>query len=216
MSLSKEERLQDIDRALKLFFDKLGSRSILEFIIDQRHCDYSELYETTSGDLGRHFYIYSAHNMPFLFHITSAGWVKMLEICGALSTPDFKSTLGTVCAFLKSAVDGRSESAIVGVADVARQTGIPAGLISNIVEAQIIDRILKRHGPEWLPTNPRMLIVVKTDFGLEWLWMLRLRGNEHGSSSTLQSGPRLVPDSIPPQARRSPQPPYSWEPAFCA
>jgi hypothetical protein len=166
MSLSKEQRYENMETALRLVFEALGSQAIRTYFIDPASGRYTNLPATTWLDLKEKAFIRDSQVPPH-YRLTGHGWMKCLEITGALASLEFKETLGKLCSTLKSAVNGRREPALVGVSDIARGTGIDEGTVWNIIDADVIDYHLNRHGADWLPGAECMTIKVPANFGHE-------------------------------------------------
>ena len=169
MSMSKAERLADIQKALTLFCDHLGPQWFGQFLIDARRPEYSPIQQTTWLELVNERYINKAHSFPFLFNITAYGWTKEMERRGLRDDSAFKETLGKLCRILKDHVKGRTAIAAVSLANVSRETGIPEGVVASIISANLIEGWLGRHGAKWADNFQGSLIVVPITFGLEKL-----------------------------------------------
>ena len=52
---------------------------------------------------------------------------------------------------------------------IANETGIPNGLLANIIDAMLIEYVLNRHGAGWARGFDGKLILVPINLGLERL-----------------------------------------------
>jgi hypothetical protein len=168
MSHSKAERQANVDLALKLFMERLGTKWIQTFLIDPNCGDFEDLFSTTWSELtDRYYYINKA--IGHLYVLTSAGWMKGLELTGVLGSSTFNDQVGELCACLKRRVKGRNQPALATLEDVATETKLPAGFISNLIDADYINLSLKRYSASWAKGFEGTLLIVPTNFGLEWL-----------------------------------------------
>ena len=166
MSLSKENRTENIELALILIFKALGSQSIRMFPINRSDPRYSDVFPTTWLELIQRGHVSDSKMRPF-YVLTATGWTACLELNGILEHSKFKEVLGVLCANLKNALDGRHQQAIASVADIARISGLDEGVISNIIDARLIEQCLNRYGAEWVPKLEGKLLRVPANFGLE-------------------------------------------------
>jgi len=168
MSISRKQRIENMDNALLLFFEAIGPQSLRMFFINRRDARYEDVLPTTWIDLVEQGYISDSRMRPFDV-LTTKGWTACLRLKGILGSPQFDKILGTLCASLKGHLDGRGQSVLVNVVTVANNTKIPEAMISNIIDARLIELLLNRRGVDWQPKMEGKLIIVPGNFGHERL-----------------------------------------------
>lgn len=171
MSLSKAERQTNVDFALQIFLSQLKLEWIRTFTINPEDPIYEMIYNTTWGELtDRYSYLERKPGVHNLFTLTPAGWFRALEVTGLLEKgTDFDEQVGKFSAALKARVKGRLEAALVELSTIEKETGIPRGIIANIIDIRYIDYELNRYGCHWAAGFEGRLIVAPTHFGLEVL-----------------------------------------------
>jgi hypothetical protein len=166
MSLSREDRIANFNLTLAHMVEAVGEQSYSLVLITPSSDAYGDTYPTTWIELESKCYIASVlggHSRQ----LTGLGWLRGMEVLGKKDDAEFQSRLGMLCAQLKSHVNGRQQVAVVSVANVARDSGLPIGLVHNIVDAGLIDAWQQRQGPKWAIRG--QLISIPADFGLEFL-----------------------------------------------
>jgi hypothetical protein len=170
MSLSKEERMANVNDALDRFVTDIANAPIRAYILDRNKSEYSFIYPTTWTELTDTYqYVRQAITFTSYFHLTPHGWKTCLERGGLDKDESIKKLIGKLCRHLKNSVKGRHEELVLNINDVAKETKLQPGLISNILEARLIEYWLNRHGAKLHPQLPEALLIVPTNFGLERL-----------------------------------------------
>ena len=170
MSLSKTERQANIDIALKLQMEEVGERSIRQVFIDPTSDAYRDIHETTWIELQHRGVI--RRSVLQYFSLSGYGWRTALELTEQNNNYDTRVKLGRMCSSLKAAVKGRSNPAgvaLVSAQDVAVETGLELGFVANVIDGELIDYWLKRHGAIWADGWEGQMLAVPLDFGLEKL-----------------------------------------------
>jgi hypothetical protein len=170
MSLSRNERSENIELALKLMMEELGEHGINEWSFEIDKSPYENIYPTTWQYLEDQYFIERRNRMGSRrCGLTGYGWLEGLRITGTLETPGIKKKVGKVMAELKRSVEGRQDEALVDANGIATGAGVPYGFLYNIIDSHYIENIIQRKGAAWHPQAPRQLIVIPVDFGLEIL-----------------------------------------------
>src|SRR6266568_1493113 len=102
MSLSVEERRDNIDFALKLLLENIGNRAIGAFHIVSNAPEYSGIYPTTWHELVNKNYLQQIPGFPGRCTFTGFGLRSALELCG-MQEP-LKEMLGRMCKHLKDSI----------------------------------------------------------------------------------------------------------------
>lgn len=122
------------------------------------------IFKTTWNELESKGYLRSRGRH---YTMTGSGWRYGLELTDRRYDPLFKQQVGTLIAALKDTVKGRDKDFFPFPRAVAQDTGLPEGLIRNIIESNIIRYWLRRRGAEL--QHEGSIIRVPIDFGLELL-----------------------------------------------
>ena len=168
MTLSKTERSENIELALKLMMGELGDNAIDESWFEIDKPPYENIYSTTWQGLQDRYWIEGRNTMGRKrCQLTASGWLEGLRITGLLEAGEMKQKVGKLMAELKRFVEGRQDEAIVDIHGVVREAGVPFGFVFNIIESNYVDIVLGRKGAEWHPQARGQLIKIPVDLGLE-------------------------------------------------
>lgn len=168
MSLSREDRLRNANRALQLMLELLGSEviSTFEFDIDKPPFE-GQVYPTTWKYLEDRGLIEVCSSLADRrCTLTGMGWLSGLQAIGAQQSPELAKQVGRIMSVLKSLVKGRKEMTFTNVAAVAKEADVPVGLVYNIVVSNYIRSVLGRIEANLAGDFD---IEVPVDFGLEEL-----------------------------------------------
>jgi hypothetical protein len=157
----------NIDIALKLFVEAAGEQWIRVVLLDPASDAYRDIHETTWRLLRDRHLI----RQLFLqrFALTGDGWRTALELTKQNENNDTQVSLGRICTILRAAVrasSGGDGTALVRTEDVAAETGLACGFIANVIEGELIDHWLNRHGAAWMDGLEGRMILVPPNFGL--------------------------------------------------
>jgi hypothetical protein len=169
MSLPARDRRENIELALKLLVLQAGSAPMGAHLIVPSDGQYNEIYSTTWHDLVSRGYLAPYNGFPGRLVFTGCGYRYALELHAMQDLPAMQEKLGIICKHLKESTEKRTRAGMVSVRNLAEKTTIPAGCIANIIEAQLIDYWLKRHGATLVQGFAGSLIMVPENFGLERL-----------------------------------------------
>jgi hypothetical protein len=168
MTLSRDDRVADMKRALGLLLEAVGAKPIagLYFSVDQ--LPLSEINRTTWIELRQKGYLAPLFsNASGAYALTGAGYLKALTVAGITEQDGFKSNLGLLAATLKRHVKGRHEPAFVSVESVQQECGLSQGFIFNAVESNALEVCFNKRGAHWAKGFSGKLIAVQTTFGHE-------------------------------------------------
>ena len=167
MSHSRQERLDNIDQLIQILMERTSPNWVKMSICETTDPALTKIFPTSWSDARGLGYVQQVSGFRSHYQLTGTGWVKGLELNGILNAPDFNTMLGKVCKSLKDLVKGREQAGRIDIEIIARQTEIAVGMISNIIEANLIETRLGRSGATWAKGFGGKWIVVPIDFGLE-------------------------------------------------
>ena len=164
MSRSEQEQIENLELALSLVLRAVGSNPIRQYLLRPDNANYKDIHQTTWLDLRELGYLKAAAIGNFCV-LSPSGWVAALERTGTIADPTFKDGLGKLCRYLKDTVKGRYQPALVYVNVIANAIGLPDGIISNIIDAKLIELWLGRTGVDWASGFETKMIAVPITFG---------------------------------------------------
>jgi hypothetical protein len=165
MSISIQDRLENIDFALKLLLEKIGSCPLGGFHILASAPEYDKILPTTWPELVKKHYLNQVQGFPGRFVFSGYGFRTAMERCGMQDVPDIQQMLGRLSQHLKGSIS-RTQGSGVLVQSIVNATGLSQGFIINAIEAKLIEYWQKRYGADWLPGAVYSVIVVPANFGL--------------------------------------------------
>lgn len=167
VSLSKEERLRNIELALKLMLRDLGQNGIDGCLFELRSEVFKDVESTTWRQLQEMFLIERMDTMGNpACRLTGAGWRVALDMVWEDNKQVLQDALSKLAAALKDAVKGREEDAFVSLHSVASTCGLPENWVYNAIESRLLEHKFNMKGAYWYENRPP-LIRVPLDFGLE-------------------------------------------------
>lgn len=170
MSLSKTERLKNIELALQLMMGELGEHGINELSFEIDKPPYEDIYPTTWQHLEDEYLIERFDTMGVRHcGLTGHGWMEGFRVVGRLETEETKAKVGRAMAEMKKSVEGRGEKAFENVESIAARAAVPRGFICNIIEGRYIETVLNRKGAEWVSDGRGRMVEIPVDFGMEFL-----------------------------------------------
>lgn len=167
MSLSKAERLENMQYALRIALIHLGDNAILTWL-DASDPVFGNVLLTTWKHLTDTWHAIEHRTSTSLsYELTGLGWRRALEVSGELQRPEFKERLGKLCAAFKDTLKGRQSQTSVILREFAKQIGIPWQFIFNVVDSQMIEYCFKQRGVAW--ETRAAVIRIPIDVGLDLL-----------------------------------------------
>jgi hypothetical protein len=170
MSLSKEDRHNDILQALTFMRHELGDQGIGQVAFEIDRAPYEDIKRTTWQYLEDSGYIVREDTLEAgRCKFTASGWLYMLNMLEQVRSPELAAKVGRVMAALKKEVKGRHEKGFVFAESAAADARVSWGLVFNIIESKFIEHCFARKGATWDRKGRGTLIVVPVDFGEELL-----------------------------------------------
>jgi hypothetical protein len=166
MTISDSDRMNNQVLALRLMLDNLGDHAASDVIWNADEERFLCVLATTWKELERRGHVRNALRGMRLFQLTGAGLAAAIEQAGRPTDPGFQERFGIVMSHLKLLVKDRTEDRVVHCFDVAHATGLPAGWISNMVDAAVAERFFGQRGPSW---HSHGVLVVPLDLGIRLL-----------------------------------------------
>jgi len=164
VSLSRENRITDIRRALDLMLKELGPRAIDTVQFDPTRPPFDGIQSTTWLELSRSNYVDREQYFGGVnYRLTGKGWLAGIETVGELD--DLKRRMAPVVSELKRKVKGRRNLAFEYLDILAVSANVSVDFAYNMIESDAIAKVLGRHGVRW--EHPGKLIRIDEDFGLE-------------------------------------------------
>ncbi|HTR39866.1 MAG TPA: hypothetical protein VMH80_28530 [Bryobacteraceae bacterium] len=169
MSLSREQRLENVDLALELMLQTLGDNAIDTVIFELGSDKFTQVQPTTWKELEDRCLI---KRMDAIGHpmcqFTGDGWLAAIELAPKHVKALNEERLSRLAAALKDEVKGRDEDGYVYLNSLAASSELPENWIYNAIEARLLEHWFNRKGANWYgPRGGSPLIHIPVDFGLE-------------------------------------------------
>jgi hypothetical protein len=172
MTLSREERLENIDLAMRRLMELLEDHFIEDINFRRPSEDFDGIYETTWAELDSRYWIRpisSTLESNFYFRLTGYGWIEGLKRTNRIEA--ILDILPGLCAAAKEHVKGRTSDQAVNRHQLAEAAKLDSRLVGNIVES----RLLQEQFPDremslswWDPTSTDF-VRIPLSFGMERL-----------------------------------------------
>src|SRR5689334_11541867 len=111
MSHSAEERMNNLEAALRLFMSEIDGRSIREYLFSPGGPSYENIYPTTWDELIRRRWIDDAL-APHWCRLTGSGWLIGIQLLDLQDDDVFRNKMAKLAATLKGYVKGRHSDAL--------------------------------------------------------------------------------------------------------
>src|SRR4051812_32423826 len=122
MTLSREQRHAQLERALNLLLLLLNGRAIDCGEIDPRDPTLVELQPTTWKELEElHFVARDTEAEPPAYRLTGDGWIEALAVSRQYEDEALAEKLGRLAAYLKKTVKGRRRPAVAPLRTIAAE-----------------------------------------------------------------------------------------------
>ncbi len=170
MTLSKQQRMDDLEKALALILEQLGDRQLNRVLFNPGEPPFDEILPTSWPTLEEYGMIDITSYLGGASHftLTGHGWLTAMQDGGRTETEQFNQNLGRLMAAFKAKVKGRAQTAFAGVDEIAAASGLPAAFIWNIIESDAITVLKDRESAEWEGPG-KNLIKIPIGFGHERL-----------------------------------------------
>ena len=163
MSHSEETRIKNAELALKLLVEDLGEERIYGawFPADEPPLDV--IFRSTWEYLQRQGYVRRCPGLKDEYVLTPSGWLKGLELTGALRSEETLQKVQQLMAGLAEYVKDRKEGFDL-IETIAGKVGLAKGFVHNIIASCYIEQVLARQGAE-LDSEQGHAIRIPSDFG---------------------------------------------------
>jgi hypothetical protein len=161
MTLSVDDRRENLRDALIAFLNKLGDRRLNLFFIDR--AKYPQVIPTTWTELSKRYWIKDVASTIEWYTFTPLGYVQALKVSGRADEAQFRADLGKLCKVLKDSLKGRTTKSLIDLYAEAKESGLSAAFVKNALDADLIGEILGKFGAQW---EGDTTIKVPPNFGL--------------------------------------------------
>jgi len=161
MTLSREDRIQDLADALRRMTEDVSEQAVWRVDVEIKSERYQHIRNTTWKELiDRGWAKWFTYNTC---QLTMVGWRKGIQLLGLDKDPNFRAKLSHLAAVLKDEVKGRHEEVYLDVFHAAERSWLTEDLVYNIIESKLLDYAFTIKGA-WLDTDST--IVIPIDFGM--------------------------------------------------
>ncbi len=171
MTLSKRERLENSEAALKLMFENLGDDPINQRAFVSSDPSFEQaILRTTWEDLMRNGFVFKMAETigSRIYQLTSKGWLACLEATGASNSEEFMRRIGRLLAAMKGYVKGRADHKLITPWELAAQCKEPFGWVFNVIDSGASQSLNSgRIGATWYKGERGRLIQIPVDFNME-------------------------------------------------
>ena len=168
MTLSKTDRLEDADLALRLMMEELGEREFFKRVVSSTDTPpFDKIFSTTWQYLEDQFFIepLSSAGRIRRYMLSGSGWLRGQELTGKLNPT--KEKAGKVMAAIKNHLEPRKDTKFVSADSIAAAAGVPLSFVRNMVESDFIENVFRRKGAKWHRGTYGNMIEVPVNFGHE-------------------------------------------------
>jgi hypothetical protein len=166
MTVSRDTRMDNLAKALKLMTQEVGENAIFRVVIEADKPEYAGILPTTWKELVDR-YMVKDHGWD-RYQLTGFGWLKGVQLLGLPEAPEFKRKMSQLAAALKGQVKGRQQEALVDVWAVAKESGVSEDFVWNAIESRLLDSCFRIKGAAFDPCDQnRNYVIIPIDFGME-------------------------------------------------
>ena|ERR1017187_48970 len=162
MTISQNDRMEDLKDALKRMAEDVGEQAVWRVDIGVESERYQHVKNTTWKELLDRGLV--KWHCPGYYQLTVAGWRAGVQLLGWDKGPELNGKLSKLSALLKDKVKGRHEEAYIDLYHAAQQSGLTEDLICNIIEGHLFEHSFKTKGAT---LDADYTIVIPIDFGME-------------------------------------------------
>lgn len=172
MTLSREERLKNIDLAIRTLIGELGEGSIIGNAFRRPGPEYADILETTWDDMQELGWIQTETRFGgnVAFWMTGAGWIEGMKRTGQMDT--IRAMLPRLSIAAKNRIKGRQEDGCAHVAELAQESGLSREFVENAIESRLLEVEFpgKKMELPWAgPGTYKQVIRIPRSFGMEYL-----------------------------------------------
>jgi hypothetical protein len=161
MSMSREARIENMEKALSLMFEDIGDRFFAHVYIRIDDSRYASIKATTWKELADRYLIRNIGHGNVIF--TGYGWRTSLMSLKLHESAGFQSKLGRLSAALKDSVKGREHTVVLGSQSVADETGLGWDFVQNALHGELFQHVFGIVGAKI--SDDTVVIEVPIDFG---------------------------------------------------
>jgi hypothetical protein len=167
MSLSKDERLKQMRQLLVRLVEEAGDRYFMEVLVEPHEDRFAGFATTTWTQLADRGFLKEEAGA---YELTERGWLKGMEVSGALSLPETRDRAVALVRALKARVAARQNhyDEIVDDREVAPETGLPPGWIYNALRSNLLN-VLFPHSDLTIRVDGHDGFLIPPSFGLKWI-----------------------------------------------
>jgi hypothetical protein len=150
MTLSKKQRLDNIEQALRMMAGRLGDRAVYRQSFKPDEPELAGVEETSWKELEARGLIHGTHTFTSdHYQLTGLGWFVAMELDDKCDTPEFQDKFGKLSSKLKSYVKGRREKAVTTVDALVDDVDLSQDFIYNVIKADVWQHKYNRVGAEF-------------------------------------------------------------------
>lgn len=172
MTISVQQRQENLDLALRKMMESVGEKWFGGVLFDVLDPEFKDIMPTTWASLERQWWVNetcSTMGGHIRYRLTGTGWIEGLRLTGALHSVDLRDRIIHLRARLKDQVKGRSGDADVFLPEFCTANGIPKEWLWNVVESKLLEHFFANDIVDigWWSHNTRLQILrVPVDFGM--------------------------------------------------
>ena len=168
MTLSRQDRVENLQAAVARLLDELGERAIDTVYFDPRNPSLANVIATTWKELVRQNVLREEGTLAGVdYRFTGDGWYVAMQTTGRAANQSFVGSLSKISAALKDSVKGRQEDGFVYADSLATECNLSIDLVYNIIESGAIEKEFGGVGATWADRQRGRLIRVPLDFGMK-------------------------------------------------
>jgi hypothetical protein len=166
MTLSKPDRNEDLNNAVRMMMEELGPRWYGSLFPFGENAPYDRVLPTTWRELTRRGYVKDWGQRRYEF--TATGWIYGVALLDLHNQPGFRGQMSRLSATLKGYVKGRAEDALKDICSVAKDSDVGEDFVRNAIEGKLLDLTFNLRGAYFPPEDQmHQYIVIPLDYGLE-------------------------------------------------
>lgn len=166
MTVSRDERLGNLAKALKLMTQEVGENAMRCVFIEANKPEYQDILPTTWKELVDRCMVRDYGWGTY--QLTGCGWLEGVLLLGLPETSEFRQKMSRLASTLKDRVKGRQQEALVDVWAVATESGVSEDFVWNAIESQLLDNCFKIKGAAFDPCDQnRNYVIIPIDFGMQ-------------------------------------------------
>jgi len=173
MTVSRQNRSENINKAIQTLMSELGEDSIIMTIFRRPGPEYDGILPTTWDDLEESGWIVTQSTTmgnEVRFRLTGTGWIEGLRRTGRFDATVAK--LPQLCRAAKGRLKGREQDEHCDIGELARGSHLPRSFVENVVESALLQSQFPEKKMElrwWSSGSLRQFVRIPRSFGMERL-----------------------------------------------